>query len=159
MITERPAIGMPRSSELRGPWHLVWLALLVLGLVFTHGVNQESPFAHIAGAAATAETPGHSPPAATAERAAAAAPLAPRPAVTPFGTHAGLSAHSDGSAHPAEQCMPGQPQLNSGTTGPGSGPPPPGAVAARTTRAVAGDCIDDRAVAPRCAPSTGILRI
>ncbi|MGW1279981.1 hypothetical protein ACWD4V_23920 [Streptomyces tsukubensis] len=137
----------------------MWLALLVLGLVFTHGVNQESPFAHIAGAAATAETPGHSPPAATAERAAAAAPLAPRPAVTPFGTHAGLSAHSDGSAHPAEQCMPGQPQLNSGTTGPGSGPPPPGAVAARTTRAVAGDRIDDRAVAPRCAPSTGILRI
>ncbi|QKM71188.1 hypothetical protein STSU_032825 [Streptomyces tsukubensis NRRL18488] len=137
----------------------MWLALLVLGLVFTHGVNRESPFAHIAGAAATADTPGHFPPAATVERAATAAPLAPRPAAVPFGAHAGLSAHSDGSAHPAERCMPGQPQLNSGTAGPGSGPPPPGAVTARTTRAVAGDSIDDRAAAPRCAPVTGILRI
>ncbi|MFJ8232918.1 hypothetical protein ACIQ9E_23705 [Streptomyces sp. NPDC094448] len=158
MITERPAADMPRSSELRGPWHLVWLALLVLGLVFAHGVNQESPFAHIAGAAATAESPGHFPSAATAERAAAVPP-APRAAAAFFGTHAGLSAHSDGSAHPAEQCMPGQPQLNSGTAGPGSSQLPPGAAADRTMRAVAGDTIDARAAAPRCPPVTGILRI
>ncbi|QDY80503.1 hypothetical protein [Streptomyces qinzhouensis] len=158
MITERPAIGMPRPSELRGPRHLVWLALLLLGLVFTHGANREGPLPHFTAATAAAGIPGHAPPAA-AEPAPATATMTSRQAATPFGTHAGLFGHSDGSAHPAERCMPGQPQLNSGTPGPGSGPPAPGAVIDRATRPIAADAVGPHAPAPHCAPVTGILRI
>ncbi|MGV9317078.1 hypothetical protein ACWDR0_33620 [Streptomyces sp. NPDC003691] len=128
--------------------------LLVIGLVFAHGVNRESPLPHTVGTGAGA----HGASAVVAP-ATAVPPTPQRPAAASQDTHAGLPAHSDGSVHPAERCMPGQPQLNSGTQSPGSGPPAPGAVRDLTAAGAAYDGVGSQGAAPRCAPVTGILRI
>lgn len=101
MVTARSPIGVLRTRASRGPLHLLWLTLLLIGLVYTHGVSMESASHHLAnGGSAFAATSGHVPA---------------HPANSPLGTGHSLQGtdeehEGEGSSHPAEECMPGQPQ-------------------------------------------------
>ncbi|MER6911318.1 hypothetical protein ABT354_06570 [Streptomyces sp. NPDC000594] len=172
MITARSPFGVPRPRAFRGPLHIVWLALLVLGLAFAHGVNSESAAHHLASAVPSSSAVPHSAAPATGTgtaglpgpevpHAATAShdPTAPHQDTAPYDAHALMAAHSDGSVHPAERCMPGQPQLSGGT-----GTPAPEAVTARsgrdrTTGTAPPARLPDGATVSAHAPVTGVLRI
>ena len=94
----------PRSA---GPLRLLWLAVLVFGVLVTHGASAESAQGH-ARAGATAPThastvmqEGHTSEAGEGDAAASASP----DAAAADGQH-----EDDGSSHPAADCVSGQPQ-------------------------------------------------
>ncbi|ANW19420.1 hypothetical protein [Streptomyces clavuligerus] len=183
MITDRSPFGVPRPRVFRGPLHIVWLSVLTLALVFAHGVNRESPAHHFATASFSLMNSGHSTAdgperggadgadrggAATGDtgpvRTAAEGPGGPAPAAFPppvpaAASHARLGPHSEGLAHPAEQCMPGQPQLNTTLTSPASEAAALGSARDRTARTAPPEEIRSGAATPACPPVTGILRI
>ncbi|GLF95870.1 hypothetical protein [Streptomyces yaizuensis] len=190
MITARSPFGVPRTRVFRGPLHIVWLAVLALGLVFAHGLNRESPVHHFTTASFSAMNSGHvvggsaGRPGSTGSAGTTAstgiadhidhAGHAGRTAADPGGhvhapapsaahgdpsAHALLATHSDGSVHPVEQCMPGQPQLNSGTANPGAEAVALSTARDRTTRPAApARCRPATEPSARPAP-TGVLRI
>ncbi len=94
-------------SRSAGPLRLLWLAVLVLGVLVTHGASAESAQGH-AGGGAIAPThasavmqEGHTSGAGGGSAAASASP----DVAAADGQHEG-----DGSSHPVEDCVSGQPQ-------------------------------------------------
>ncbi|GAA0942556.1 hypothetical protein GCM10009575_058950 [Streptomyces rhizosphaericus] len=106
MVTAWLRSGMlrPRSA---GPLRLLWLAVLVLGVLVTHGASAESAQGHaMVGTTAPAHASavmqeGHTSGAGGGGAVASASP----DAAAADGQHEG-----DGSPHPAEGCVSGQPQ-------------------------------------------------
>lgn len=151
MVTARSPIGVLRTRASRGPLHLLWLALLLVGLVYTHGVSTESASHHLAnGGSVSVAASGHVPA---------------HPADSPLGMghflHGSDEEHdSEGSSHPGEECMPGQPQQGAALQVPcssvlndsaaGGQPTGPSVVANSQVRSLP---------SPGAARTTGVLRI
>ncbi|MFD9207405.1 hypothetical protein ACFVZM_14160 [Streptomyces sioyaensis] len=104
MVTARPIFSVLRSRSHRaGPLRLLWLAALLLALVYTHGVSTEGAAGHtspvlVTSAAAQAVSDGD-------ERGHSAHAEHPTEAVA-------LDEHDDGhdAAHPATACVSSQPE-------------------------------------------------
>ncbi|WP_329021723.1 hypothetical protein [Streptomyces sp. NBC_00690] len=117
MITARPPIGVLRPANFRGPLHFLWLTLLVLGLLSTHGTNAEGVTHHPASTAFSTvnsvplpvviPTSNSSGGTTSHELTADAGP----PTVGSHGARPSNEVHTGSSAHHVEQCMPTQPQL------------------------------------------------
>ncbi|TLQ42194.1 hypothetical protein [Streptomyces marianii] len=107
MITARSPIGVPRAGNSRGPLHMLWLALLIVGLVYAHGVSTESAAHHLSNGASFS---------ASMSPLAFDGPAAPlgEPSPTAGGEEHDSAPHPaeehDSAPHPAEDCMPVQPQ-------------------------------------------------
>ncbi|THA82223.1 hypothetical protein [Streptomyces sp. A0592] len=84
MITARSSSGVPRIRGHRSPPVLLWLALLLIGLLDAHGIGDRGGV--------------HRTPPASASSVSSAAAVTVSPQALVAGT--------DGSTHPAEQCMP-----------------------------------------------------
>lgn len=105
MVTAWPRSSMLRTRTSAGPLPLLWLAVLLLGIMFTHGMNAESAEGHVtvgvaAPLSASAGThEGHTVGAGKDDAYAS-------PEVeTSEDRHDG-----EGSAHPGQECVSGQPQ-------------------------------------------------
>ncbi|WP_162688540.1 MULTISPECIES: hypothetical protein [unclassified Streptomyces] len=99
MITARSPIGVLRTQVSTGPLRALWLTLLMLGLVYSHGVSAENSPHHSTGPSMAVSNSSHAP-ADTVEISQAAVQS---PAVV-------NEVAAESSEHPAEQCMPGQSQ-------------------------------------------------
>ncbi|MDI9883703.1 hypothetical protein QMZ92_04635 [Streptomyces sp. HNM0645] len=97
MITARSPIGVPRAGNSRGPLHMLWLALLIVGLVYAHGVSTESAAHHLSNGTSFSVSMSH---------LALDGPAAPLGEPSP----AAGGEERDSAPHPAEDCMPVQPQ-------------------------------------------------
>jgi hypothetical protein len=108
MITARSPIGVLRARVSRGP---LWLTLLLLGLLYAHGVSIHSAAHHLSGGGSLSAAPSDH---------AHAAPAGPF-----LGTVQSLDGtdgdRCGGSSHPAEECMPVQPQHRAALQVPCSG--------------------------------------
>lgn len=112
MITARSPIGVLRARASHGPLQLLWLTLLLAALVYAHGVSTESAAHHLSnGGSVSAATSGHAATDAADPSIGTAQSL----------DGAGEGHGGEGSSHPAEQCMPGQPQQGASLQVPCSG--------------------------------------
>ncbi|MFI9027762.1 DUF6153 family protein [Streptomyces sp. NPDC053560] len=96
MVTALRSSALLRARpQMAGPLRVFWLAALLLGLLYTHGVSGESAAAHAA-------------PGATAS-ASSTVPATQEPAASHH--HDGDSHHhdGDGTGHTADHCASGQP--------------------------------------------------
>lgn len=99
MITAQSPIGVLRAQVSTGPLRTLWLTLLMMGLVYAHGVSTENSPHYSSGLPVAALNTSH---------AAADTDAILQGAVQ--STAMGDEATTDRSDHPAEQCMPGQSQ-------------------------------------------------
>ncbi|MCX5336708.1 hypothetical protein [Streptomyces sp. NBC_00140] len=99
MVTARSSSGKTRARFSAGPLHVLWLAALLFGFLFTHDATAHSASSHWAAGAVTSSTETH----------------------VGHGDAAEEQHHDDGreSSHPAAECASGQPQH---TSGPGAPP-------------------------------------
>lgn len=120
MITARPPIGVLRPATFRGPLHFLWLTLLVLGLLSTHGTNAEGVTHHPASTAFLTVNSGPPPVAIPTSKSrdgrdgTASHELTAEAGPTTASSHGARPSHetyTGSSAHHVEQCMPTQPQL------------------------------------------------
>ncbi|MCY0937496.1 hypothetical protein [Streptomyces sp. H34-S4] len=93
MVTTRPPFGTSRTRHPAGPLHVLWLAALLFGFLYTHAAAPDSATAHVTGGA-TASVHHAAPDSATTHS----------DGLTPEGSEDGEE-HS----HPAEACTTGQP--------------------------------------------------
>lgn len=106
MVTAWSPSGLLRSRISAGPLGLLWLAALLLSIAFTHGVSAESAAGHMtAGVTAPVHVSagiheGHASGAGTSDDIAYEAHE-----VAAAGDHE----DGDGSSHPAQECVSGQP--------------------------------------------------
>lgn len=107
MVTAWSPSGLLRARSSAGPLRLLWLAALLLSVAFTHGVHAESAEGHaMPGATASAHVSigmekGHTGGAGHTDDDAYPSP----DVAAADDRHDG-----DGSSHPAQTCMSGQPQ-------------------------------------------------
>ncbi|GGZ14746.1 hypothetical protein GCM10010387_03670 [Streptomyces inusitatus] len=147
MITERPPFGALRAREYRGPLRILWLALLVISLMYAHGLYGENPAHHLSSTAFSTANSGHSSAESHGGPGAGT------------GSSPGHAPHGSDLAHPDEQCMPGQPQLTvsqqvSGSDGLGQS-------TLRDRTAERAQPVEGSGVgsSPACPRTSGILRI
>ncbi|MET8681945.1 DUF6153 family protein [Streptomyces sp. NPDC004647] len=105
MVTAQPTFSALRARSRRaGPLHVLWLATLLLGLLYTHGMSAEGAAGHISAAAPaavqTVSDDGHE----DGGHRETADPSVEGPA--PGGHNGG----HDSSAHPPQDCLSGQPE-------------------------------------------------
>ncbi|WP_327251461.1 hypothetical protein [Streptomyces sp. NBC_01244] len=98
MITARSPIGVLRARVSTGPLRALWLTLLMLGLVYAHGVSAENSPHHSTGPSMALLNSSHTP-ADTGEISQS---------VAFESTAVADEVATKTSEHPAEQCMPGQ---------------------------------------------------
>ncbi|MBT2492902.1 hypothetical protein J7E96_31210 [Streptomyces sp. ISL-96] len=150
MITARSPIGVLRARASRGPLHMLWLTLLMVGLVYAHGVSAESAAHHLPNSGpVSATTSGHAPADPANSSLGMAQPL----------EGADEEHDGEGSSHPAEECMPGQPQQSAPQQAPCSGvlgESPLGSQVPHRSVVAVGRTIDAPLATAR---ATGILRI
>lgn len=92
---------MSRARSSAGPLRMLWVAIALFAFVYAHGVSTEAVAGHLdASAAAPAVVAVH-------EHAVENAPL----------DHPGGGEH--GLSHPAQECVPGQPQQTPALDAPG----------------------------------------
>ncbi|MCJ1676348.1 hypothetical protein MTF65_03060 [Streptomyces sp. APSN-46.1] len=94
MVTARSSSGTLRTRSSAGSLRVLWVAMLLFTFLYTHGASTEAVTGHINATAAA--------PVAVAVAHAHAADDAPLDHRHHGGGH--------GTSHPAEQCVPGQPQ-------------------------------------------------
>ncbi|MCP3820877.1 hypothetical protein NLX86_23110 [Streptomyces sp. A3M-1-3] len=112
MITARSPFGVLRARTSRGPLRMLWLTLLMVGLVYAHGVSAESAAHHLSSSASfSALTSG--------SMSADPVDSSTETAQSPAG--AGEEHDEEDPAQPAEECMPGQPQQGAALQVPCSG--------------------------------------
>ncbi|MFE7136071.1 hypothetical protein ACFVIM_35025 [Streptomyces sp. NPDC057638] len=139
MITARLRFDVRRARLFRGPLRVVWVALLLLGLAYTHGTGTESAAHHLAkDSFTTFSAPLSGQADDTGSPGAATAPRERAPETARHGDGTAHESPGAGSAHPVERCMPSQPQLTSTaptpcSDGPGPSPDGRGAPQARPT--------------------------
>ncbi|MDQ0948562.1 hypothetical protein QFZ24_002485 [Streptomyces phaeochromogenes] len=112
MVTPWSPSGAPQTRSWAGLLHLFGLATMLFGLVYAHSVSTESVASHVAPAAATATQGG------SGQAEAATADAEPVFLETPSGSH------GDGheTSHPAQECVPGQPQHGVSLDAPSTSP-------------------------------------
>lgn len=94
MVTAWSPSGKPRTRFSAGPLRVLWLAALLFGFLYSHGVSAESAAGHqTAGAVASSAHPAHSHAAGEQARVTA-----------------GHNDDGQEPTHPAEECVSGQPQ-------------------------------------------------
>ncbi|MEU9378101.1 hypothetical protein AB0D94_30680 [Streptomyces sp. NPDC048255] len=91
MVTAWSSSGMLRTRSSAGSLRVLWVAMLVFTFLYTHGASTEGVTGHINATAASPVAVAHA-------HVADDAPLD----LQHHGGH--------GTSHPAEQCVPGQPQ-------------------------------------------------
>ncbi|MEU5641059.1 hypothetical protein [Streptomyces milbemycinicus] len=111
MVTARSLSAMPRSRPSGRALRLLWVAALLFGLVYAHGVSPESVTRHLSSATVNLGVSVGQGPVVTAPVAAEKA------------SDSGLAVrdHRDGghaSPHPAHECLIAQPQHGSGVVAP-----------------------------------------
>ncbi|MFH9612907.1 hypothetical protein ACH4MM_03905 [Streptomyces pratensis] len=150
MITARSPIGVLRTRASRGPLHILWLALLMVGLLYAHGGSSDSTVHHLSSSGLVAAvTSGHA--------AADNANLSPGMA-EPF-IEAGAEHPGESSSHPGEECMPGQPQQGASLQVPCTGVVSHGALEGQVAhRSVVTDG-EASGLPAADARTTGVLRI
>lgn len=102
MVTVRlPFSALRPRPTAAGSWRLLWLGVLLLGLLYTHGLSGESAAGHMTtGSAATATHSAHP-----------AVPAGDAVSAHPDGQHQPGPTHHDGEGgHPAQNCLSGDPQ-------------------------------------------------
>lgn len=99
MITARSPIGVLRAQVSTGPLRALWLTLLMLGLVYAHGVSAENSPYHSTGLSMAVLNSSH--PSADPDEISQGAVQS---------TAVADEVAAKTSEHPAEQCMPGQSQ-------------------------------------------------
>lgn len=99
MITARSPIGVLRAQVSTGPLRALWLTLLMMGLVYAHGVSTENSPHHPSGLSVAVLNTSHT----SADTGAISQGTVQSTAMAD-------EVASDTSEHPAEQCMPGQSQ-------------------------------------------------
>ncbi|WP_326812521.1 hypothetical protein OIE62_06235 [Streptomyces scopuliridis] len=100
MVTPRSLFGIARTRPSASPLRMLWLALLLFGFVYTHGLSANSAAGHVAPRANAPSAVASSVDDAHGPAGGAVAVVAPR----------GGDADGHGSSHPATECVPGQPQ-------------------------------------------------
>ncbi|UQA91067.1 hypothetical protein [Streptomyces halobius] len=106
MVTAWSPSSMLRARSSAGPLRLLWLAALLLGVLFTHGVSVESAEGHTTAGitapvyAAAVNHEGQTGEAGHGDDVAYTSPAL----VAADDRHDG-----EGSSHPAEECLSGQP--------------------------------------------------
>lgn len=103
MVTDRPTVSLLRACRTpAGLLRFSWLAALLLGLLYTHGISGETPAGHMtAGTAMTATASSHE-----------AHPVGGGTTSESGGEHQESAPAHDGdeTGHAAEGCLSGQPQ-------------------------------------------------
>ncbi|MBO8191855.1 hypothetical protein ITI46_09225 [Streptomyces oryzae] len=110
MVTARSALSMLRvRSHRAGPLRLLWLAVLLLGLLYTHGVSAESAAGHID---PVSVSPAAQMSSGEAEVHGASAEGVPGTSAEHAVEAAGCDEHDGGheTAHPAQDCVSVQPE-------------------------------------------------
>lgn len=108
MVSAWSRSGLVRPRISAGPPGLLWLAALLLSIAFTHGVSAESAEGHM-----TAGVPPVHASTGTQEAHASGAGHSVEVAYTSLEIAAvedRHDGHGDGSSHPAQECVSGQPQ-------------------------------------------------
>ncbi|MET8326304.1 hypothetical protein [Streptomyces sp. NPDC005181] len=98
MVTAWSSPRTPRARISAGPLHVLWLAALLFGILFTHDASAHSAPSHPAASIASPSAHAHGGQGSTAEE----------------------QRHDDDqeTSHPAAECASGQPQQTSGAVGP-----------------------------------------
>ncbi|MFE3323991.1 DUF6153 family protein [Streptomyces sp. NPDC059176] len=107
MVTAWTPSSKPRTGLAAGPLRVLWLAVLLFGLLYTHGVSAETAASHATTSAAMPAA--HFVPGSDAAREDDQ-PTSPG--------HDG----GDQDSHPAGECVSGQPQQGSGLPAPAPAP-------------------------------------
>lgn len=102
MVTAWSPLCKPRARSSAGPLRVLWLAALLFGFLYSHGVSSESAAGHLStSAVAFSAHPAHDQ---TAQRQ--------------LQVSHGHNDDDQGSSHPAEECASGQPQQGPGLSAP-----------------------------------------
>ncbi|MGP3984891.1 hypothetical protein [Streptomyces sp. KR80] len=152
MVTVRPTSSLSRTRRTAaGLLRMSWLAALLLGLLYTHGVSGESAAAHMAtGPASTAAAAPHAVPAHPVDGGTASEHSDDRHERAP-------AHHDDEAGHAGPSCLSGKPQQGADLPVPCTTPSVVPATQART--GALERPVETGSVVPRPERASAILRI